>query len=272
MSSRVLRDDLWTSETINSLHDKTFRLYLCLINAADDFGLVDTSYGAIRRAAPLLGWNREEIAKMLAELTDTGAIRPYEVAGKPFAAIEKWRAYVKSVKPKHPMPSFGMGHCRAPYGFKTDRVKVAASLILKHLDIERASPEKPQDAPGDSLEENGVRGKGKGVREKRKRNTPSDGPGFTDFWDRYPHFPNRSSKAESRERWIRMNLEPIANDVMRALQACLDVPQWTRDSRAFVSAAEVWLRKRLWEQDLVSAGDRLIESITSDPRFADMTP
>lgn len=100
-----------------------------------------------------------------------------------------------------------------------------------------------------------------------------DSPGFEEFWATYPHFPNRSSKAEARRRWTAYKLEPIRSDVMRALKACLAIPNWTRDGREFVSAAEVWLRKRLWEQDLVhDANASLIESILSDPRFADMKP
>lgn len=103
------------------------------------------------------------------------------------------------------------------------------------------------------------------------RKTPKP-PGFDSFWSAYPHYPNRSSKATSWDRWTKMNLEPIASDVMRALQACIDIPAWTKNGREFVCASEVWLKKRLWEQDLVSANDRFIESILSDPRFADMKP
>jgi uncharacterized protein YdaU (DUF1376 family) len=102
--------------------------------------------------------------------------------------------------------------------------------------------------------------------KKKEKHSPSLPPGFGVFWTRYPHFPQRSSRAESLRRWHAMKLEPIAADVIRALDACLAVPQWTRDGRAFVSAAEVWLRKRLWEQELVGLADTLIESIASDPR------
>jgi hypothetical protein len=102
-----------------------------------------------------------------------------------------------------------------------------------------------------------------------RKNTPKAPvlpDGFGVFWSAYPHFPQRSSRAEALRRWNAMKLEPIANDVMRALNACLEIPQWTRDGRSFVSAAEVWLRKRLWEQELATVSDSLIESIANDPR------
>lgn len=103
------------------------------------------------------------------------------------------------------------------------------------------------------------------------RSTPKSSR-FEIFWSVYPHYPNRSSKAKSWDRWAKMNLDSIAADVMRALQACIAIPNWTKNGREFVCAAEVWLNKRLWEQELVSLADRLIESITADPRFADMKP
>jgi uncharacterized protein YdaU (DUF1376 family) len=102
-----------------------------------------------------------------------------------------------------------------------------------------------------------------------RKNTPKAPvlpDGFGVFWSAYPHFPQRSSRAEALRRWNAMKLEPITDDVMRALKACLEIPQWTRDGRSFVSAAEVWLRKRLWEQELATMSDSLIESIANDPR------
>jgi len=169
VSSRVLRDDLWTSERVNALHDKTFRLYLCLFNAADDYGLVEIGFGDIRRAAPLLSWTREDIAKMLGELVDAGLIRPYDHAGKAFAAIERWQPFLRATRPRHPIPSFGMGHVRMPYGFKDRRTKIGATLILKHLKIEIAPLGAPEGNPGDSLGSIGLRELGSGgVRELGK--------------------------------------------------------------------------------------------------------
>ncbi len=169
MSSRVLRDDLWTSEPIDQLHDKTFRLYVCLINAADDYGLVETGFGHICRAAPLKRWNGEEVAKMLGELTDSKVILPYSVTYKGYAAIDKWQAFIRSMKPRCPMPTFGMGHVRMPYGFKNSRVRLAASLILKHLDIKDTTPGSTQGSSGDDLGHEGSREEGKKGVKKKKR-------------------------------------------------------------------------------------------------------
>ena len=175
MSSRVVRDELWTSERVNALHDRTFRLYMALVSAADDYGLVSIAYGEIRRAAPLLTWGREEVAKMLGELVDSTLISPYEDAGKPYAAVQNWQSYVRTVKPRYAIPSFGMGHCRMPYGFKSVKVRNAAALYLKHLDIERVAPGLPQGVPGDDLGTVGSEGvrelESEGVGEKEETTT-----------------------------------------------------------------------------------------------------
>lgn len=91
-------------------------------------------------------------------------------------------------------------------------------------------------------------------------------PAFDAFWLAYPHYPQRSSKAKSWARWGSMKLEPIAQEVMRSLAACLAVPAWVKDGHAFVCASEVWLNKRLWEQEEMALTDSLIESIANDPR------
>lgn len=176
MSSRVLRDDLWTSEPIDQLHDKTFRLYVCLINAADDYGLVETGFGHICRAAPLKRWNGEEVAKMLGELTDSKVILPYSVTYKGYAAIDKWQAFIRSMKPRCPMPTFGMGHVRMPYGFKNSRVRLAASLILKHLDIKDTTPGSTQGSSGDDLGHEGNKELGVGKKGRREKEVKKKKP------------------------------------------------------------------------------------------------
>jgi hypothetical protein len=180
MSSRVLRDDLWTSEPIGRLHDKTFRLYVCLINAADDYGLVETGFGHIRRAAPLTNWTVEDISKMLGELADAEALFPYQSGGKSYAAIDKWQCFMRSVKPRCPMPTFGMGHVRMPFGFKNSRVRECASLILKHLDIKGTTPGITRGVTGDDLGHEGSRELGVGSREegKKKKKRKEQDPGF----------------------------------------------------------------------------------------------
>lgn len=163
MSSRVIRGGLVDSETVAGLHDRTFRLYMHLILSADDYGLVETDFGPIRRAAPLMDWNRELVAKMLGELTDTRLILPYEVANKRYAAIAKWQSSINCLAPRCPIPSFGMGHVLRPSKFKSERVREEAGKILSHIKehvSNSATPATPQSGTSVALVPEEVRGKG----------------------------------------------------------------------------------------------------------------
>jgi hypothetical protein len=140
MPNRVFRDGLLDSEIVAGLHDRTFRLYTSMILSADDFGLVEIGFGPIKRANPLLDWSRETVAKMLGELTDASLILPYEADSKAFAAITKWCSQINSKRPKHPLPSFGLGHIKSVYGFKDASTRIEASKYIKHLAIGSGPP------------------------------------------------------------------------------------------------------------------------------------
>lgn len=163
MASRILRDGLADSEVIAALHDRTFRLWIHLLLAADDYGLVAVDFGPIKRASPMAEWPRELVAKMLCELTDAELIIPYEVGGKHYAAIARWKAKINSIAPKHPVPSFGMQHVLEPYGYKSHTVRDAALKILKHINNDAqksASLGIHQIGTSAALVPEGVRGKG----------------------------------------------------------------------------------------------------------------
>ena len=181
MSSRVIRDGLRTSEAIDALHDATFRLYVHLVLTADDYGLFPLAYAAVRDAAPLRTWDRETIAKMLVELVDAGLVNPYEVGGKRYGAIVRWQSVIRSKKPKYPIPTWGLTHVLMPTGFKDPETKAAAMTLLSHLEPRPSNRGTPgvypgdttvtplgdtSDNPGGALGQEGLRGKGKGVKGK----------------------------------------------------------------------------------------------------------
>ena len=165
MPSRILRAGMWSSRAVNSLHDKTFRLFCALLNAADDYGLVEVSYSDIRCHAPLMSWTEEEVAKMMGELADARLVLPYQAADKSLAAIAKWQANIRAKKPRHPAPSWGLTHCLEPLGFKDKETREAASLLLKHLAPTGDTLGTPQGIPRDNP---GHEGLGLGVRVRGK--------------------------------------------------------------------------------------------------------
>ena len=163
VGNRVLREGLLDSEKIASLHDRTFRLWIHLLLSADDYGLVEIGYGPIKRNSALLDWSRDMVSKMLAELVDAELIIPYEHSRKCYAAIKNWRSTIRSVRPKHPIPQFGMIHICEPYGFKDKATRIEALEIINNIngyEENRVPLGIPQGIPRLPLGHEGVRGKG----------------------------------------------------------------------------------------------------------------
>lgn len=227
MPSRIIRDGLIDSETVAGLHDRTFRLFVHLLLTADDYGLVAICYGPIKRAAPMMDdWSRELVAKMLDELIDAGLLLPYEIDGKRYAAIAKWRSAINSVRPKHPMPPFGMGHVLPPYWYKSRQVRDEALKILKHINapaVNSGPPAGHQSPTSGALVDLMVKGKrvkGKRVR-REKENSPTAAqpsaeaarsgtrprsgkaeiysPEFEEAWAEYPR---RAGGNPKRRAWV----------------------------------------------------------------------
>lgn len=201
MSSRIIRDGLLDSESISSLHDRTFRLYIHLLLAADDYGLAAIGYGPIKRAAPLMDWSRELIAKMLLELTDVGLILPYEVLGKQYVAIAKWKSAINCLSPKHPTPPFGMRHIIGANKFKSSEVREAALKIAPHIKaliLGSGAPVSNERVAGSALVPEEVIGK----REKKdRRKFSADDFSFAKFMFSKIQELNPSHREPDLEKW-----------------------------------------------------------------------
>jgi hypothetical protein len=253
VTSRVVRDGFWTSENVSLLHDKTALLYLRLIHLADDFGLVEISYGNIK--PPLKDWKPEEVAKMLDELVSHGLILAYsseQCPGKQFAAISKWQSRISSVKPKYPVPSFGLGHVMVPHGYRDTKTRLAVANLLGHLSIDnRGDTVVPQYSNSGTNVHEGLGVRGKGVKINTCSSSTNAPPGFAEFWKTYPHYGNRSSTTACLKLWHDLQLEPIAEKVISGVREHKKSPDWTKKKGEYVKGAQVWLRGRCWE-DVVS--------------------
>jgi hypothetical protein len=74
-------------------------------------------------------------------------------------------------------------------------------------------------------------------------------PGFDRFWKAYPHYQGRSSKKDSVKQWVDLKLEPIADRVIVTVNNYRKTSDWTRDGGQYVPAAEVWLKRKLFDQE-----------------------
>ncbi len=107
MSDRVLRDELLDSDRYWALPSDTHRmLFTHLVLTADDLGNAEAGTGAIRRRLlqreqPI---SAEAAAKLLTELQAVDIIRLFEVDGKRYAHIPRFRQRLRSYKRVNPRP------------------------------------------------------------------------------------------------------------------------------------------------------------------------
>ncbi len=105
MPDRMIRDELIDSDRYCELSTDTARiLFVHLILLADDCGNVDAGDRFIRRRALPSAPDGLAVAKILSELADQDLIRLYQVDGKQYAHIPRFRQRLRSIKRGHPRP------------------------------------------------------------------------------------------------------------------------------------------------------------------------
>jgi hypothetical protein len=110
MSSRILADDILSSETLNELCPEQECLWYRLLVSADDYGCMDARpIVVLARCYPLrIGKIQpEQIAEWLQELAQVGLITLYQVDGKDYLRIAKWEEHqrIRTKRHKCPLPA-----------------------------------------------------------------------------------------------------------------------------------------------------------------------
>ena len=105
MPDRIIRDELIDSDRYSDLSTDTARLlFVHLLLLADDLGNVDAGDRFIRRRALPSAPSELAVTKILSELADHDLIRLYQVDGKSYAHIPRFRQRLRSMKRGHPRP------------------------------------------------------------------------------------------------------------------------------------------------------------------------
>ncbi len=105
MPNRVLRPWL-DSEAMNSLSESAEVFYVRLIMAADDYGCYHGSPQLLKSYLyPLKDKRVADISRLIAECVKAGVLAEYEVSGKRYLKIIKFRQFVRQKgKRKFPLP------------------------------------------------------------------------------------------------------------------------------------------------------------------------
>lgn len=101
MPNRLIRDEMLESESILSLPVEARWLYVTILLSADDVGLFEATSFKLARRADI---RRESGDKLLQMLADADLIRVYDVDGKRYGFIPKFRQRLQIKRSKYPTP------------------------------------------------------------------------------------------------------------------------------------------------------------------------
>lgn len=105
MPNRLVREGLMESEAVLSLPVEGRWLFVIILLSADDVGLFEATEFKLARRADV---NRELASKLMTLMVDADLIRLYDVGGKRFGFIPKFRQRVQIKTTKHPLPPRGI--------------------------------------------------------------------------------------------------------------------------------------------------------------------
>jgi hypothetical protein len=101
----MIRDGLLDSEAVLSLPVEARWLYVTILLSGDDVGLFEATPFRLARIADV---RREHADRLLAMLVDADLVRLYEVAGKRYGFIPKFRQRLQIKRAKCPLPQLAL--------------------------------------------------------------------------------------------------------------------------------------------------------------------
>lgn len=149
MSTKLLRESIRTSETIDLLSWFEEVLFYRLIVTCDDFGRYDGRTKIIKGSCfPLKDITEKDVRKALGKLSKVGLIIMYEKEGKPYLQIVTWGKYQRVRNQKSKYPEFEKNSCELLiFDGRSDWIKESADKCDKQIyatcDFEETTDIKP---------------------------------------------------------------------------------------------------------------------------------
>jgi hypothetical protein len=193
MPNRIIKDSIRTSETVASLTDFEFRLWIELIVSVDDAGRGDARPAIIKGSCfPLRDRvTARDIGAALHGLAAKGCVSLYEVDGKPYFWFPSWAEHqrIRDCKPKYPEPPAVDERREASAAICGELRQSAASCGELRLDA-RAPAESESESntnPNPNTSDKRTRFVPPTLEEVeeyvRSRNSPVDPRKFWDYFD-----------------------------------------------------------------------------------------
>lgn len=173
MPNRLIRDEMLESEAILSLPIEARWFYVTILLSADDVGLFEaTSFKLARRADT----RRESGDKLLQMLSDADLIRLYEVDGKRYGFIPKFRQRLQIKRSKFPKPPMALIADDQDASSKFNELDTKTTVVqplstVANRKVTAAQPPEPEPEPEVEQEREGKSGSLKKESSGVKKNT-----------------------------------------------------------------------------------------------------
>lgn len=240
MPNRLIRDGLLESEAVLSLPLEGRWLYIAVLLSADDVGFFEATPFKLARRADI---RREQVDKLLAMLADADLVRLYQVDGRNYGFVTRFRQRIQIKRVKHPLPPLALlaGDEDALNKIRDLASKTTVGQPLSTV----AQPSEPEPEP---------------LKEKTCRPAASvvvtsmpEPQGFLEFWKVWPASKRKGSRAQCLALWGKAKLEAISDHIIAHVEAMTGSDDWTKEHGAYIPAPLVYLRQSRWDGAEVEA-------------------
>lgn len=224
MGSRIIKESIRTSRSVNALSDFLFRVWVHLITYVDDFGRGSADPEILKGFVfpRRRGITEQQISEALHDLASSGMITLYDVDGESYFCFPNWDKHqqIRAQKSKFPAP---------------------VSTCNQTISDDNRFPRNPNSNPNPNPNPN-----------TRARECDSD-PAFSAFWDAYPR-KSGDIKTAYMEYLHVLDGGVTAETLIEAIKR--QTTGASEEDLHFIPGAEKWLRNRGWESQVKIASPK----------------
>ena len=218
MPSRILKESITTSSSVDSLSWQAECFFYRLLVNCDDFGRMDGRVAVLlARCFPLrIGKIKEkDISDWLAELVKNDFVFIYR-NGHEYLQVKSWDNHQQIRAKRSKFPAFD----ESCHQLISDDITLQSSASKCHR-----NPIQSESNPN--------------------TNPPKAYDYFSDFWKEYP---KKTAKADAQKAFGKLNMDDALMEcVMNGLFRAIESEAWRKDGGKFIPYPATWINGRRWE-------------------------
>lgn len=215
MPSRIIRDEILTSERVDQLDAAAEVFYRRLLNKVDDYGLYDARPAVLRANLYPLRIDRvreADCSRWIAMCEKAGLLALYHHDGKPYLQVLRVRWQIRAA-PKYPLPPEDVNTCKQVQACVHQVVDVDVGVV--------AVVEKAHGRQADR---------------------------FGEFWELYP---KKVAKKPAAEKWKAKKLDAKADEILADVRARMKSDRRWLDG--YVPNPTTYLTQERWQDEIQGA-------------------